>query len=87
MICTHLLACPQGVPHLTQQGVVVPGGGRGAEDAAAPLGGVGVDIVEATWDLDLQEGVESVLATVKDLRLDLESFTAAHQIGIQPKQE
>ena len=82
---THLLAGPEGVPHLADQGLVVPAGGRGAEDGEAGLGCVGVNVVEAARHLDLQEGVEGVLAAVQDFRLDFQPLPAPHQIGIQPK--
>jgi hypothetical protein len=81
---SHLLAGPQRVPHLAHEGLVVPAGGRGAEDAHGRVRGVGVDVVEAARHLHLQQGVEGVFAAVQDLGLDLQPLAAAHQVGVQP---
>ena len=79
-----LLVGPQGVAHLTLDCVVVHHGWRGAEDVDAGVGGVGVDVAHAPGQLDLQQRVESVLTTVGDLRLDLKTLAASHQVGINP---
>jgi hypothetical protein len=75
---SHLLAGPQRVPHLAHEGLVVPAGGRGAEDAHGRVRGVGVDVVEAARHLHLQQGVEGVFAAVQDLGLDLQPLAASH---------